>query len=178
MQLSEFIDQAHQEEQETGFEITDESGANWALRKIKEAKDKQVENTLLAEKEIATIEMWLDQQNKKLADDIEFFQSHLATYAHRQREENPKFKSKKLPYGTLRFKKQQPAYKYDDDALVEYLKKQDKTDLINVKYTPKKAEIKKLFVAHEGKLINPETGEFVDGVTIEERPEKFEVVTE
>jgi phage host-nuclease inhibitor protein Gam len=177
MNLHEFLDDQEQTENES-FKVTNESTANWALRKIKQYQDKQKENNALAESEIAKIEMWLETVNEQAQNNIDYFQGLLAEYALKQRDANPEFKSQKLPNGSIKFGKQQPKYTYDDKALLEYLKKSEETDLIRVKEEPNKSAIKKLFPVQNGKLVNVGTGEVIDGVTVEDREDKFEVITE
>lgn len=177
MNLHDFLDNQEETEKEA-FQVTDDASANWALRKIKQHQEQQKENNALAESEIEKVNAWLSAENGQAQQSIDYFQSLLAVYALKEREKNPKFKSMKLPNGTVRFRKQQPSFKYDDTKLVEYLEKAEETDLIKIKKEPNKAEVKKLFVVLNGKLINPVTGELVEGVTIEEREDKFEVVTE
>lgn len=172
--LHEFLDKQEQVNEE-GFKVEDEQQANWALRKIKDLQTQKNENIALAESEISKIEAWLEQENGKLDNSIEYFQGLLAEYAMKQREENPKFKSMKLPYGIVRFRKQQPKWVYDDELLLKSLKEQDAEELIRVKEEPNKQAIKKLFVVENGKLYNPGTGEFIEGVEIIERDEVFEV---
>ena len=174
MNLNEFID--NQVAPEDGFKVNDESKANWALRKIKELQEEKEKNIAFAEKEISNIDLWLSQENEKAQRDIDYFQGLLSAYALEKRDEDPKFKSLKLPNGSIRFKKQQPAFKYDNAALLDYLKKSEETDLIRIKEEPNKSAIKKLFIVQDDSLINPNTGEIVEGVTIEKRDDKFEVV--
>jgi len=172
--LQEFLDSEHKE----GFRVTEDSSANWALRKIAQHKRKIEENNLLAEEEIHKIETWNKQVNDEAQQSIDYFQSLLAEYAEVIRKENPKFKTLKLPSGRIRYKKQQPKWHYKDDEVVKALKDAGMTDYIKVKETPSKSDIKKAFVVSDGKVINPDTGEIVTGIEVEERAEKFEVVTE
>lgn len=177
MELQEFLDSQIQNGNET-FKVTNEEQANWALRKIKDLQTQKNENIALAESEISKIEAWLEQENGKLDNSIEYFQGLLAEYAMKQREENPKFKSMKLPYGAIRFRKQQPKYHYNEEKLLESLKRAGKTEFIKIKEAPDKAAVKKAFAIHEDKLVDPDTGEFIEGVTVEHREDKFEVVPE
>lgn len=174
MNLHEFLDN-QEETQKESFQVTDDQKANWALRKIKQFKEQQQENNLLAESEIEKINAWVESENDKAQQDIDYFQSLLANYAMSLREADPKFKSSKLPNGRIRFKKQLPKFNYDDEALLKSLKESDRTDLIKIKESPDKAAIKKKFVVHGSKLIDPDTGLLVEGVEIEEREDKFEV---
>lgn len=175
--LNEYLESQEQTEQES-FKVTDDSAANWALRKIKHYQEQQEQNNALALAEIEKIEAWNKQENQKAQGSIDYFQGLLAAYALRKRETDPKFKSLKLPNGSIKFRKQQPAFKYDDDLLLQSLKKSDRADLIKVKEMPDKTAIKKAFVLQDDRLIDPETGEFVEGVTVERREDKFEVIPE
>jgi phage host-nuclease inhibitor protein Gam len=173
--LQKFLDS---ETDQQGFTIDDDSKANWALRKIAQHKKKIEENNLLAEEEIYKIEAWNKQMNDEAQQSIDYFQSLLAEYAGEKRKSDPKFKTLKLPSGRIRFKKQQPQYVYDDDAVLESLKESGYTDFVKVKESVDKAGIKKQFKAVNGGLVDPDTGEFIDGVTVVDRDDKFEVVTE
>lgn len=175
--LHEFLDEQEQVHDES-FKVDTDEKANWALRKIKQFQEQQKENTALAEAEIEKIDEWLKSENEKLQGDIDYFTSLVAEYAIKKREDDPKFKSKKLPNGRMGFRKQQPKFHYKDDLLVESLKKSGRTDLIRVKETPDKTAVKKNFIVQGDKLIDPDTGEVIEGVTIEHREETFEVKPE
>lgn len=175
--LQEYLDEQEQVESER-FKVTDESSANWALRKIAQKEQQIKANNELAAAEEQKIEAWRKQENEKAQNDIDFFQSYLAEYAMDLKKKDPKFKTLKLPNGELSFRKQQPEWILDDEKVIKALKESGKDDLIKVTEKPKKDEIKKAFKAHGNKAINPETGEVVDGITIEERPEKFGVKTQ
>lgn len=177
MNLQEFLDNQEQVTNDS-FKVTDDSSANWTLRKIKQLQDQQKENNSLAEAEIEKINAWADSENEKAQRDIDYFQGLLAEYALKKREENPKFKSMKLPNGAIKFRKQQPKFNYDDETLTKSLKKSGRTELIKIKKSPDKTAIKKTFVVQGERLVDPETGEFIEGVTIEHREDKFSVEVE
>lgn len=175
--LQKYLDKQEQVESEK-FKVTDESSANWALRKIAQM-EKQIEaNNELAVAEEEKIEAWRKSVNDTAQNSIDFFQSYLAEYAMSLKKENPKFKTLKLPNGQLSFRKQQPKWDLDDEKVLKTLKETGNDDLIKVTEKPKIAEIKKAFKAHGTKAINPETGEVVEGITIVEQPEKFGVKAE
>lgn len=173
MQLQEYLDQ--QEQVNEGFKVEDDQQANWCLRKIKDITQQIQNNSELAQAEIEKIESWEQQEKEKLQQSIDYFQGLLAQYAVKKREEDPKFKSQKLPHGRIKFVKQQPKWNYDDNKLLETLKQNNLTDFIKIKEQPDKAQIKKAFEVAKGKVINPDTGEFVEGITVEEREESFKV---
>ena len=172
--LNQYLEEQERTEQES-FEVTDDSNANWALRKIKQAQQKQIEANALATEEQDKIEAWYQSEREKAQRDIDYFQGLLAYYALKKRKKDPEFKSQKLPNGRIKFVKKQPKLNYDDQAVVDYLKKNERVDLIRIKEEPSKSEIKKAFVINEDKLIDPDTGEVVDGVTVEYLEDEFKV---
>jgi phage host-nuclease inhibitor protein Gam len=161
-----------------GFAIDSEEKVNWVLRKIKSLQDRKQANIQLAEAEISKIDAWLEGVNEQLDNDLEHFRSLLVAYADKQRAENPKFKSLKLPNGKISFRKQQTKWSYDDTALLASLKQLGYTDLIRTKEETNKAEIKKRFQIADGKVVDPETGELVEGISVEERPDELKIETE
>ncbi len=172
--LNQYLEEQEQTERETFVVDTDEK-ANWALRKIKQAQQKQEESNALAIAEIEKIEAWNADEKEKAQRDIDYFQGLLAYYAVKKREEDPKFKSQKLPNGRIKFVKKQPKLNYDNQTVIDYLKKNERTDLIRTKEEPSKSEIKKAFVINEDKLVDPDTGEVVDGITVEYLDDEFKV---
>jgi len=172
--LQNYLDEQEQVEREA-FTIQDDQAANWALRKIGQMQKQIKDNNALAVSEVDKIEAWNKQENQKAQDSIDYFQGLLSYYALSKREEDPKFKTLKLPNGAIKFRKQQPKYNYDDEVLTEHLKLTGRDDLIKVKESPDKTAVKKSFKIHDGKLVNPETGEFVEGVTVEQREDAFKV---
>lgn len=173
MELQEFLDQEIKLDE--SFKVTDNSSANWTLRKIKELKNSMKENSNFAYQEIKRYEDWEERENGILQNKIDHFESLLAKYAMDKREEDPKFKSKRLPHGYIGFRKKQAKWNYQDDVLLETLKKNQLTDFINVTKKPDKEKIKKTFSVQNGKVINPETGEVIEGITVEEQGEDFNV---
>lgn len=171
--LQEWLDQ-EQGVNDESFKVDSEESADWVLRKLRGIEEQWKEDTSLAEAEIARVEAWHDKKREKYERDRDYFEGLLAQYAIVRRNADPKFKSLGLPNGRIRFKKQQPAFHYVDDRLVKALKAQGRTDLIKVKESPDKTELKKQFTRNGDKLFNPDTGEVLDGVTVKERDDKFE----
>lgn len=174
MTLNEFLDEQEQVESDR-FVVDDEQKANWALRKIKEYQQQIIENDKLADDEIRKIEDWRKGRNNSAKESIEYFEGLLMEYALNRRDQDEDFKSISLPNGNFGFRKQQPRWKYDDEALLNYLEQSQMNNLIRTTKAPNKAEIRKQFEIHGNKVINTETGEFVEGIEIIDRPEKFNV---
>lgn len=175
--LHEFLDEQEQV-QEDSFVVDDENKANWALRKIKQYKDKIDNNNALAQAEIDKIEQWNNEVNKQAQESIDYFTSLLTSYALNKKAEDPKFKSLKLPNGRFGFRKSQPKWVYDNDKVIETLEKANLTDFIRVTKAPSKAEIKKAFDVVGDKVVNPDTGEVIEGIEIEPQDDKFNLAVE
>lgn len=178
--LKESLDVHLEKETNTGdrFVIDSEDKANWALRKIAEHEGHLNNANELAQKEIDKIENWFKQIKEQKQNQIEHLQSMLAEYAIKQREKDPKFKSLKLPNGRFGFRKRPDKWNYDDEKLLESLKQSEMTDLIKVEEKVNKRDLRKVLEVVNGKVLNPETGEFIDGVSIEEQGESFNVAVE
>lgn len=166
-----------------GFVVDDDNKATWCLRKIKHFKSKQEKNKELAEKqieeiekEIREVEQWLEDENSKLDNSIEFMESKLYSYAQQLRREDPELKTHKLPFGQLQFRKQRPKWKYDNDKLLNFAEEKYK-DLIKVKRSVDKRKLKSQAKIIGGKVIIEKTGEVIEGVEVIERSEKFKVKT-
>lgn len=166
------------EESRQRFQITDIASLNWALRKLSAIKAKKDEVNKLADAEIERIENYRKRELDALQGSEDFFNSLIADYAIRRRNEDPKFKSEKTPYGSIRFRKQQPKWHYDDEKLLEHLKANDLKEFIRVKEEPNKAEIKKKFVVlDDGKVVDT-NGQEIEAIKVEFQPDALDVKVE
>lgn len=174
MELNQYLED--QDQVNTGsFVIDDEQKANWALRKIRSIKEKKQTNSDIAEAEIEKIQAWESEVNHTLDNEITHFETMLTQYALKCRETDPKFKTLKLPYGKIGFRKQQPSWTYDTDTVLSTLKQSGLTQFIRVKEELDKANFKKAVKVHGNSVINPDTGEIIPGVTVEEREDQIKV---
>lgn len=167
-QLNEFEDIPAQEQREQ-FRIYSIDGVNWALRKLAAIGAKRKEIAQLAEAEIYRIKAWEESEASKLDNDAEFFESLLNTFAIQQRDADPKWTKASTPYGTVKFRKQQPKWHYDDAKLLESLKSAGRGDLIRTKEEPNKVELKKAVKVVNGQAVDPESGAVLEGVAVEEQ---------
>ena len=83
--------------------------------------------------------------------------------------------SYRLATGKLVLKKREPAYVRDDQALVDWLKRTGNKDYIKQTEKPIWDELKKRTTVDSGQLIFADTGELIEGVTVEDRPPEFQV---
>ena len=157
------------------YKVTDDKGANWALRKLKELKAKREEKEEQAKEYIRDIEVWLEEECNSIDSDINYFEGLLTEYATEIKEQDPKLKTHKLPFGKLQFRKQRPKWVYDDYLLVKSVEGVGLDDLIKVTKSVSKSNLKKMVEVVGNRVVNKETGEIIEGVIIEERGEKFTI---
>lgn len=158
------------EQQDDRFIIDDPEKADWALRKIQKAKRQQAENVKRVKKLneepqqlIDANNEWLESENKKLNESIEYFESLLNEFMNTNLQDDPKFKFSS-PYGRLSTRKSKK-WTYDDAKLIERYKH---TDVVKEKLQLNKTVLKKRLKVVNGKAIDVDTGEVVDGVSVEE----------
>lgn len=167
-----------EDEQARQFRITDEGMADWAIRKIAKARQEFDEAGKVADAQIARISDWLARKKRDLERTEEFFGGLLRAYYLPQHEADPKRKKTfKLPNGQVQFRAQQPEYKRDDEQLLKWLKANGRESYIVTKESPAWGELKKIFKQHGEHMIDPESGEVVDGILVVERPVAIRIVT-
>lgn len=176
LQLAE-IEEVETIERE-GFKIEDKEQAAWALRKIKAFKTQIEETNNLADLEMQRIKRWQESENKSADDSIAYFEGLLLEYMVKEREKDPKTKSVKLPYGTMRFKKQQPEYIRDEPKLIDWAKASERQDLVKVKESFDWSSLKKGIAVVAGNVVDKDTGEVIEHVKVVEREDEFEVVVD
>lgn len=153
------------QEQRERFKIETKDQAAWALRKMSRIQAEIEENNKVAQAEVERITVWRNEENEKLQRSISFFESLLHEYFMQLREDDPKLKTMKLPHGSLKMRKQQPEFQYDETQLLPWAK-ENLPEAVVVKESVAKTPVKKHI---------QETGEMVPGVQMVERPEKFSV---
>jgi len=163
------------------FIIDNDSKANWALRKIRHMKKKQNKNKELAksqiekiQKEIDEIEHWLEKENEKIQNNIDFMKSKLKNYAMELKDENPDLKTHSLPFGSLQFRQKRPKWNYDNDKLLKFAES-NLEEAVKVKKKVDKRKLKKKSEVVGNKAVLEDTGEVIDGIKVVQRPEKFKV---
>ena len=106
------------EEEKEKFEVNSLSSADWALRKIKELEAGIKQNMDFAESEKIRLEQWLESENRKYQESIEYFNGLLSHYLQELRKDNPKAKIS-TPHGTVSTRKNPKQWTYSDDVLAE-----------------------------------------------------------
>ena len=152
------------------FEITSDSTAEWAMRKIAEARN----DTLKWQQHFVS---QLENIRKANEETEAFFTSCLARYFDTVPHKATKTQSKYvLPCGELVLKRQQPEFVRDDSVLAPFLLANGMEGFVKMKLSTDWAELKKHCVLMEdGSVVDGGTGLVLAGVTAEKRPDKFEV---
>jgi phage host-nuclease inhibitor protein Gam len=161
-----------------GWAIKDDSAADWAIEKIAKLETEYRRKEMVAQNKIAQIQQWLDKERAWKEQQRSFFEEKLREYFDTLPEDEVKVtktqKIYKLPSGTLRLKQQQPEFKRDEAALLEWVKA-NKPRLVRIKESVDWAALKELIAVYRDSAIDIQSGETIDGVRVIDREPKFEV---
>ena len=156
------------------FQITNIDSCNWAFRKLAVVRLKEDDIKMTAEDEIYRITQWKNKELEKLQGEREFFEGLLQEYFLKEKEKDGNFKIN-TPYGKVSSRKQQPEYRYNVDKFIEWAEGNEHVDLIRIKKEVDKTATKKAFVVSGDKLVDTNTGEIVEGVTVASREDIISV---
>lgn len=152
--------------------------ANYFCKVVNELREERAKTEELINQELERVqreyEAYKTREFNRIDGQIQYFSGLLESYATKELQ-NSKKRSIKLPHGTLSIKKQQDKYDYDEEAILECLKKnkQDKFIKVQTVETVNKKDLKKEGFSHNGKLYLDNIE--VKGVVITAQPDKFEV---
>lgn len=176
--LKEDLEDLDFEKAKEEFSIENDSCADWAVRCIKKEFEEFERLKVLADEQIAEIQEKLSSAEKRYENKTKYLKSKLKQYFEGvpEKKETKTKASYRLLSGTLTLKKGGQEYKKDEDALVQYLKSKGMENLIQIKETVKWADLKKqLTIQEDGKVIDTNTGEVLECVSIIEKEDKFDV---
>ena len=157
-----------------GFVIDTPEKANWAVCKIKDARNRRDLFNIAAESKIARMNERIRENEERCENETAFLLSALSIYIDMVPAKKTKTqKSFILPDGKLKKKFASSVFKADEAKLTEYLK--DDEEYIKTIKKPLWAEFKKILKAVDGNVVRTDTGEIVEGVVIEEKPESFDI---
>lgn len=151
--------------------------ANYFCKVVNELREERAKTEELINQELERVkreyEAYKTKEFNRIDGQIQYFSGLLESYATKELQ-NSKKRSIKLPHGTLSIKKQQDKYDYDEEAIIECLKKnkQDKFIKVQTVETVNKKDLKKEGFSHNGKLYLDNIE--VKGVVITAQPDKFE----
>lgn len=152
------------------FRLTDDQSAEWAVRKIREARRD-------TEQWEAHFAGQMERIRKANEETEAYFTTLLAEWFAIQPKRETRTQAKySLPGADLVRRKQQPEYIKDDKILAAFLHTSDMDEFVELVPKPKWAELKKrCAIGPDGVVVDTENGVVLEGVRAEERPDKFEV---
>lgn len=149
------------------FVVDNDEKAAWVMRKLAALKKRQDEIDSVAKQEIAHIENWHLVESGKMVADMNFFSHILTEYARAEREANGR-KSISLPAGTVTSRASSERIDFADvDAFLAWATP-NAPSLIQTRREPDKASVKQALTIHDGKVIDPTTGEIVPGLEVKQ----------
>ena len=158
------------------FKITDDSLADWAVRKIADERAELARLKELADEQIARIMEKVAEAEKRCENNTSFMTSKLAEYFDTVPHKETKTKhSYRLLSGALVKKIGGLTMEQDDEKLLEYFKNSGNEDMIQTVEKSKWGEFKKRLEIVAGQIVDKDTGEIVEGVAIVEKPDTFVV---
>lgn len=154
---------------EETFVIDNDVKAEWALRRIRERaaeRDRILETSWeIIESYKAVIKTESDRAAEEIAGLEGLLMQYFATVEHSATKTQETYR---LPTGKLKMKLAFERMVPDEEALITTF-----PDFTERKPTLKWGELKKRLSIMDGKVIDTETGEIVQGVTLETVPPKF-----
>lgn len=158
------------------FRIADDGCADWAIRKIAEERRERDRLVTLARDRIAEFQAQIDRAEKRYQQNTDFLTGHLGGYFQTvPHKKTPTTEKYRLLSGTLTLKLGKLTPKPDDEKLAPWLKQNGHADLVKVEEKAKWGELKKMLTLNGSVACLAETGEIVDGITVEQAPDIFTV---
>ena len=168
-------------------EIQNEKEANQEINTIRIIKKKIENKEDEIQKEIEDLQEKIDSKKKNLRNykeekktEIEESKKRLKEYAEVLRKNNSNKKTFYFPDGKLRFRKRPPKWDYpeNEEKIIEQCKKAGLEDAIQSRERVHKTRFKdKVEVKEDGEIVNPDTGDVIEGVKVSEREDHFKVDT-
>ena len=146
------------------FEIEDLSGVDWALRKIQQNNEKFKEIKEYAEKEVSKYNLLIKRQQEMTENNNQYLRYLIKNFLDAKRKEDPKYKIT-TAIGTVSTRNK-TNWKYDDEKLLDFFKKNDMTKYIKFKEEVNTVDFKKEAIVTDSGVVVTEAGEIIDGVEV------------
>ena len=144
------------------FVISDDSKADWAMRKLASLRRKQADNKAIFDKEVQRVTEWLEKVNRDIERDAEWFESNLKPYALTQRYGGRK--SVVLPHGTIKTTGGRPKIEVENETEFLAWAEVSQPELIRIKKEIDKKVLNTL-LTDSGDVISTQ-GEIVPSVRV------------
>lgn len=149
-----------------GFVIDTDAKAEWALQKIREARTDRDRWVKWYKGKIDEITAQTDFDTMNLE---RMLAEYFATVPHKVTKTQESYK---LPGGKLVMKTQNPEFKRDDKAIIDWVKANGMPQFVKVKEELAWQELKDATAVFEGHIVT-EDGEIIPGVEVVNRDAKF-----
>lgn len=174
MEYDMYLDDYDMEPEREGFVIDTPELANWAVCKIKEARQRRDLFNSAAKAKIERMEERIKENEARCDRETAFLLMALSRYIDTVPAKVTKTqKTFLLPDGKLKKKFASKTFKADEEKLTEYLKNDE--EYIKTIKKPVWGEFKKILADIDGNVVRTDTGEIVEGVIIEDKPESFDI---
>lgn len=162
-----------EKEENIGFVIDSPSKADWAIKKIKDAQERLDLFMIVLEEQKNELKKKENIAKEKYRQETEYLLTLLSEYMENLPcKETKTQKTFEFPSGKIIKKFPKFDFEYDENEL---LQEYANTDFVENKPKLKWGELKKTLSIIDGKVVEKETGEIIDYVTIKEIPEKIEI---
>lgn len=150
------------------FRVEDDQTAEWCIKQIQQAN---------AEKE--KWKAFYDERYKRVCESCDLtianmeslLQSYFESVPHKVTKTQESYV---LPSGKLVVKRQEVEYERDDNAVIEWLKQNNRPEFIKTKETLDWSSMKRNITVM-GETVADENGEIIPGIKATERPDLFKV---
>lgn len=148
-----------------GFVITDDTRADWALRKIAQARQNIVKRAEFVAGEALRLRNWQQAADKRDQDTIDFMESLLRQYFESLRQSGAlgKRKSYTLPHGALKVRTKGIQFARDEQAMLKWAA-EHRPEVIEHKPALRWGELKKDVEVLDGAIVHRGTGRVMDGI--------------
>jgi len=159
------------------WSIKDDTAADWCLDHIREAKAELARFEMVANEKKRQIDIIVERKRKNAEGSINYFEGKLQEYFSTIKPKITKSGLQKysLPSGELQQTAPKVDFVKDDTKLTNFLDSNGYGEYLKREIKPKWAELKKAVDVVNGEVVIKDTGEIVDGVTVETKPGEFKI---
>lgn len=160
-----------------GFDVTNDASADNVLQAVKTEESERDRLVALAKTKKAELDALIKFYRDRCEQRTKYLKEVLRRYFDAvERRETKTMEKYELLSGTLVLRKPSEKMKVSNEAqLVDWLEISGKSELVKVDKKPKWGELKRRLCCDSGHVVDSYTGEVVNGVEIEQTPEKFDV---
>ena len=170
--------QENTEEGADGFAIVSDLQAEWALKRIKKAREEKERLINIATAEIKELTEKIENLEAKTERENGYLKKLLFDYFSRvEHKESKTQETYKLLSGSLVFKKPTQKMEPNREKLLEYVKANNMPEFVKTKEDIDWAAYKKECEIVDGKVVNTQTGDLLpeDLIEVQDVPGEFDV---